>query len=81
MTWRGLYNDKSSLNLLLGRLAVSLETVETEKTHTEHTIAVLERAKTVRARDRSTTAIGIVQNCDSYINMSSSQNYKSYLCI
>jgi hypothetical protein len=27
---------KSSLTFLLGRLAVSLETVETEKTHTEH---------------------------------------------
>jgi hypothetical protein len=67
MTLRGLSNDKSSLNLLLARLVVSLETVETEKTHTnihayvgfEPTNAVLERAKTVRALDRSATAIGI----------------------
>jgi hypothetical protein len=51
---------------LLGLLAVSLETVETEKTHTnihayvgfEPTIAVLERAKTVRALDPAATAIG-----------------------
>jgi hypothetical protein len=30
----------------------------------EPTIAVLERAKTVRASDRSTTAIGILENTD-----------------
>jgi hypothetical protein len=70
MTGKGLSNDKSSLTFLLGRLAVSLETMYKQKnahrTYTnihasvgfEPTIAVLERAKTIRALDRSATAIG-----------------------
>jgi hypothetical protein len=71
MTWRGLSNDKSSSTFFIRSAGcLTWDYVETEKTHTEHTqnihasvgfeptISVLERAKTVRALDRSATAIG-----------------------
>jgi hypothetical protein len=69
MTWRGLSNDESSLTFFIRSAGcLTWDYVETEKTHTEHTQTSMaqwnsnprsqERAKTVRALDRSATAIG-----------------------